>query len=256
MKAMKWLVAVLMGAMLAVSPALAAEGKADNAKPAKEAKAKDAKAKEPKSSLKGEYSIMAAELKLDDAQKAKLEEAVKANDAAEKAWLDTDNGKKSKTLKDDLAKAKEAKDEAKIKSLGEEAKAISAEQAKMKEEGKAKVMAVLTDDQKAQWAGFSLYRATIGKFKALNLTDEQTKQIRQMADKAAAVKQPEPEKGKKPAAPTAALSKEIEEKVLTDAQKAELAKAHEAKKPGEDKKAPKDGDPKAGKNGGTAPVVE
>jgi hypothetical protein len=242
MKRSNWLVAMLAGAMLVVSPALAQDAKA--AKPAKPAK----------SILKGEYAIMAAELKLDDAQKAKLEEAVKANEAAEKAWMDGASGTKAKTVRDDLAKAKEAKDQAKLKSLGEEQKALAAEQAKLKEDGKAKVMAVLTDDQKAQWAGFAVYRSTIGKYKAANLTADQDKQIRDMATKIASVKAAPPEKGKKPLQPSQVLSKDIEEKVLTDAQKEEMKKkAAEAKKAAEDKKAaepkkPAD-DKKAGKDG-------
>ena len=245
----KWLVAVLAGSVLAMSPLLpAAEGQGD-AKPKKEKKARAPKGeKKPASVLRGEYSIMASELKLDDAQKAKLEEAVKANMEAQKAW-EAANGAKVKQLSEDMKKAREGSDKDKIKTLGEQMKALQAERAKLQADAKEKVMAVLTDQQKSQWAGFTLYRSVIGRFKRLNLTAEQDKKVRELCDAEAAKPAAAPEKGKRAPSAAQVVGKEVEEKVLTDAQKEELKKKPEPKPKPEKKEG-------AGKAGDKTPVVQ
>jgi hypothetical protein len=166
----KWLLCVLMAITFTAGPALAAKDGA-KAKKDKPARAKKARPKKTKSGLRGEYAIMASELKFTDAQKAKTIEIVKAQTTAGKAAAEA-----SKPLKIEMAAAKKAGDKEKAKALAAKIKELRPNtKATM-----AKIKALLTDEQKADWAKFNLYRNATRKFRRAKLTDDQKKAIRDL----------------------------------------------------------------------------
>jgi Spy/CpxP family protein refolding chaperone len=202
---------------------------------AADAGGKDAKAAKP-AAPKGEYAIMAKVLEMDSTQTAKLTEAVEASQKALKAWDDSDSGKKYKEFEDALKKAKADKDKEKSKSLGDQMKPLAKERSDLQEAQKANIMALLSPEQKAKWAGFVVYRTVIGKYKRVDPTDDQDKQIRQLCE-AAAKGMPDASDKKAHGEAIKKLTDEIEQKVLTDAQREELKKPAPAKTVGKEGEA-------------------
>ena len=117
-------------------------------------------------------------------------------------------------------------------NIYEEMKPLRKERGELAAAQKAQILAVLTDQQKAEWAGFSLYRSTVGRYKRLQLTEDQGKQVREICQ-AAAKDLPDRSDKKAYSAARRKLSESIEEKVLTDAQREELKKKAPPKKPRE-----------------------
>jgi len=170
MKRLGWLLS--LGLCVALLTALAPAEEDEPGAPEKERKVKkERKHKEAKdkSRLRGEYAMMARVLKLADAAKATLGEQITANQAALKAW-DEQHGQE---YKDKRKAAKEAEDKEEKKRLTEEANQLRGERAKLAEEGKARIMALLTEEQKKTWAGFVLWRSMARRYGRANLTDEQ-----------------------------------------------------------------------------------
>jgi len=198
------------------------------------------------SGLKGEYGIMASVLGLDEAQKAKLQEALEANRAAEKQWKD-DNGAKAEELSKAAAGARTAFDKEKAKKIAGEIKAIKESHGKLEEANKARVMAVLTDEQKTRYAAFKLERQVLQRFgKKIELTEDQQKQMKNLCAEAVKARPA----GEDPKAATGAdkkLMSEIEQKVLTDAQREALKKPVEK---------PAKGDKVEKATGGEKPATE
>jgi Spy/CpxP family protein refolding chaperone len=196
---------------------------------AAEAGGKSSPAAKP-AALKGDYAIMAKVLEMDTIQTAKLTEAVEARDKALKAWDDSDSGKKFKEFSEALKKAKADKDKEKAKSLDDQMKPLTKERSDLQEAQRANIMAVLTPEQKAKWAGHSLYTVVMRKYKRTNPADEQEKQIRQLCE-AAAKGMPDVTDKKGHGEAMRKLSDEIEQKVLTAAQREELKKPPAPKAP-------------------------
>jgi len=196
----------------------------EQAKPKPEKAKKVKKARKAKASaLRGEYGIMASVLKFDDAQKAKLIEVVKANKTAEQEWAASADGQKMQELSKAYAEARKGDDKEKAKSLSTQLKALKESRAKLATAGKERVMAVLSDEQKTAWAAFGLQRTAMRRYKRLNLTEDQLKQVTELC--AEAVKnRPAGTDRKALAAANKKLMGDIAEKVLTDAQREELKK--------------------------------
>lgn len=240
MKKLTWFVGSLAAVLLACGPAMAQDDGAAKAKPEK------AKA----SGLRGEYAIMASVVGMDDAQKAKLAEALEANKAAEGQWKDGD-GKKMEELTKAAAEAKKAGDKEKAKKIAEDLKAVRESRAKLEEAGKARILAVLTDEQKARYDAFKLERQILQRFgKKIELTDDQKKQMKDLCAESVKAR-PADEDPKAAAAADKKLLGEIEQKVLTDAQR-EALKKPAGKKPTEGEKPATQ--PKAGE--GVKPAAE
>jgi len=220
MKKLKWFVGALAAVLLAFAPAMAQDNGAAKAKPDKPKK--EAKAEKPDkantSGLKGEYAIMASVVGMDDAQKAKLVEALEANSAALRQWKQGESGKKMEELAKAAAEAKKAGDKEKAKKIQEDMKALKESHAKLEEANKARILAVLSDQQKTRYAAFNLERQVLRRFgKRIELTEEQQKQIKDLCAEAVKARPA----GEDPKAATGAdkkLMSEIEQKVLTDAQ--------------------------------------
>lgn len=234
MKKLGWFVCGLAIVLLTCGPVLAQNGQA-KAKPPKAKRADKAKKAKP-SALRGEYGIMASVLKFDDAQKAKLTEALEANKTAEREWAASADGQKMQELSKAYAEARKGDDKEKVKSLSAQLKTLKESRAKLAADGKERVMAVLNDEQKTAWAAFGLQRTAMRRYKRLNLTEDQLKQVTELC--AESVKsRPAGADRKDLAAADKKLMNDIAEKVLTDAQRKELKKPVE--KPRKDKKGEK-----------------
>ena len=121
----KWLLCVLMAMTFTAGAALAQD--ADKPKKKKPARAKKARPQKAKNLLRGEYGIMASEVKLTDEQKAKFVEILKAQSEAKKAMAE-----KVLSLRKEQAEARKPKDEARCKELGDQLKALQKELAEAK----------------------------------------------------------------------------------------------------------------------------
>ena len=211
----KWLLCVVMALTLTAGSALAAE---DGAKPKKNrpARARKARNKKPKSGLRGEYGIMASELKLTDEQKAKLIEVVKAQAAARK-----ERAAEAAPIRKELAEARKAKNKDKVKELAAKLKGLRVD----RKAEQATIMDILTDEQKAAWAGFTVYRNACRKFGRAKLTDDQKNAIRDLCSK-------EKLTGDRKAdnAALKALTAKISSDVLTDEQRKAMAPKPKVKK--------------------------
>ena len=225
MNACKWLLCVLMALTLTAGSALAAK---DGAKPKKKRpdRVKKERVKKPKSALRGEYAIMASELKLTQEQQAKFVETIKAQSEAKKALVE-----KAAPIKKELAEARKAKDKDKVKELGAKLKELQGDP----KADKAAIMALLSDEQKAAWAGFELYRNALRKFGKAKLTDDQKKAARDICT-TSDVKLTGDRKAD--AAALKALTEKISTNVLTDEQRTAMAPKPKVKKdkPAGDKK--------------------
>jgi len=219
-----WISALISLALLC-PPALAAPG-AEGGRKAKKARAKKgrpARKKKPR----GEYGIMISVLKMDEAQAERLSQAVRKYQEAVKAWEASPSGLKYKDLSDAAKKARQDKDKEKMKSIMQEMKSVRKERDALVAAERAKIMDVLTPEQKIQWAGFTLYRGTIGRYKRLKLTEEQDAQIREICT-AAAKDMPDRSDRRAYGAARKKLAQDIE-KVLTPQQAEELKKRPEKK---------------------------
>jgi Spy/CpxP family protein refolding chaperone len=216
MRKATWLVLALALAVLVAAPALLAE----EAKAPKEGKAKAA-AKES-SGLKGEYAIMAGELKFTDAQKADLAAKVKAKAEALNAW-ETANGEKLKAAQETLKKARESGDKQATGKAAEELKTLRGAMEKIQADATAAIHAILTPEQQQAWEGFSLYRQAMARYKKVGLAEDQQNKIRELCN--AAGKEVATGKAKDEVRKT--LDKDIAA-VLTPAQKEALKPAEKA----------------------------
>ena len=176
MKSATWLVLALALAVLVAAPALLAE----EAKAPKEGKAKAAV---EKSGLRGEYAIMAGELKFTAEQKADLAAKVKAKEEALTAWENA-NRDKLKAAQEALKKAKESGDKQGAEKVGEELKALRGAMDKIQADAAAAIRAVLTPEQQQAWEGFSLYRQAMARYKKVDLAEDQQKKIRELCNAA------------------------------------------------------------------------
>jgi len=216
MKKTTWLVLALALAVLVAAPALLAE----EAKAPKEGKAKAA-AKES-SGLKGEYAIMASELKLTAEQKADLAAKVKAKEEALNAWENA-NRDKLKAAQEAVKKGRESGDKQAAEKAAEELKTLRGAMENIQADATAAIRAVLTPEQQQAWEGFSLYRQAMARYKKADLTEDQQKKIRELCN--AGGKEVASGKAKDEVRKT--LEKDIAA-VLTPAQKEALKPAEKA----------------------------
>ena len=211
MKIFKWLLCVVMALTLTAGSALAVDGD----KPKKKKRpggARKARPKKPRNLLRGEYGIMASEVKLTDEQKTKLIEVIKTQNEAKKALAE-----KAAPIKKELAEARKAKDKDKIKELSAKLKALRGDS----KANKAAIMAILSDAQKADWDSFTIYRNVCRKFGRAKLTDDQKQAIRGMCNKAD-IKTTGDKKADN--AVLKGLTAKISADVLTDAQREAMTK--------------------------------
>jgi len=236
MKRLALLPAFLSAALFICPAALAQDEKAKEDKPEKKKKTD----KKQKTKLRGEYGIMASVLKLDEETCAKIQAQCEANAKALKE-ADAAGKAKLKELRAALAKAKKAKEEDKVADLQKQIKEAEQAKAKQQAENMAKIMALLTDEQKAVWKAFDLNRVMMREFKAAKLTKEQTASVKKLCDEAAAgipfaSECTDAEKKQARADGLKKLAEKVTSDVLTEEQRAKLTKgAKEGKAKGKAK---------------------
>jgi len=163
-----------------------------------------------------EYAEMPEVLDLTDAQKSELDETLQACAADDKerqklnAFLLGDLHKR-------LVRAREGGDNKAMASITEQINVVKAKIAQKRRVAVAVIMDILTDEQKAEWAGYTIYRLVIPRFRKAELTDEQDKKVRALCT--AKAKDIPAEDAKARAEALAALVASIIESVLTDEQK-------------------------------------
>ena len=238
MKRIVWLLVLGIALVTVGAPVQAKKNDgAAGAKPKRERKPRGDK-KGGKGGLKGEYAIMASELKFTDAQKADLAEKLKACAENAKKWR-TDNADKLADIKKKQAEARKNKDKDAMKKIAADSKALRDEEMKIRNSAVDAAKAILTDEQKVQWAGFMVYRQVMRKFKKAELTDEQNKKVRDLCN-AKAKDIPEDDKKARGRA-YKELSDSITNDVLTADQKAKLTAKTPKKDPADKKKKPRKG---------------
>jgi len=127
--------------------------------------------------VKAQMDLLFAECKLTDDQQKTLKEKFKAKQDAFEAW-DKTNAEKMTAAQAAAAAARKGADADAKKKANEELKTLQTEREQAAAEADKAILAVLTDDQKNQWAGVQLAQATLAKYKKNNLTDEQTARIK------------------------------------------------------------------------------
>jgi len=236
MRKATWLVLTLAMLALVGAPALLAEEAKPNAEGKARAAAKEeAEGKEkPASALKGEYAIMASELKLSDQQQVDVAAKVAARDEARAAWR-KDNSAKFEAAQEALRKAKESGDKDAAKKAGDEIKAMNEAREKILADAADAIRAVLTPEQRQAWDGFSLYRQVMARYRKADLTEDQRKKARELCNEAGK----EMDAGKTKGEILENLEKDIDA-LLTPAQKEAMKPAEKAggEKAGTEKKKP------------------
>ena len=125
---------------------------------------------------------------------------------------------------------------AKMKALQKELKEFYAKRAKIDADGQAAIMAVLTDEQQATWRQYWVMRTIKGKLRRAKLTDDQLETIKAEYVRAAVGVDMSNVKDRRNL--TYKLIRHVQKEVLTDAQRLELSKPPEPKKPVKKKPPP------------------
>jgi len=202
---------------LALAPGWGQEGAAKPEKP--KPKVKKPAPKKPR--LAGMHAQMAKICGLSQQQSDKIIAANKLRREARKEFDDA-NG-------------------AKIKALQKELKELYAKRNEIDADGQAAIMAVLTDEQKATWQQYLVIRTIKMKLARTKLTEDQLETINAEYVRAAVGVDLSNDKDRRGL--TSKLLRHVQREVLTDAQRLELSKPREPKKPG--KKKPAAAKPKA-----------
>ena len=234
-KACGWLLCVFAVMLLAAPAAVAeddfGEGKKPKARKKRKARGEGRRGQRGRREKANVYAKMAEVLKLEGEAKTKFDEQVAANKKAVKEWKQGD-GAKLGELRKSFAEARKAKDKEKIKQLSGEMRTLMLAQRKLEAELLTKLLALLTDEQKAAWAAYQLEKQVAGRFRRCKLTEEQLAQVKTMC--AAVAKEiGEAKDGKAKGAAMRKLQTEITEKVLTDEQRETLKKKGGRKPRGE-----------------------
>jgi Spy/CpxP family protein refolding chaperone len=220
-KATWWMLSVALAVLVAAPALLAEEAKAPAEGKAK-ASAKESGDGKEKSGLKGEYAIMASELKLTPEQQTQLAAKLAARDEALAAWK-KGNAAKVESAQEALKKAKESGDKEAAKKAGDETKALNAGREKIMNDTTAAIRAILTPEQQQAWDGFTLYRQMMARYRKADLTEDQHKKARELCNAAGK----EVAAGKTKGAILETLGKDLEA-LLTAAQKEAVKPAEKA----------------------------
>ncbi len=186
-------------------------------KPKAKSKAKSA------DGLQGYYAIIAGELQLSAEQRRQLAASLGDRNEAMKKW-DAEHGDKLAELTAAEKKAKEANDTAAAKQAGDDLKKLRQSRTAIEDDGKAKLQAALTPEQRSHLQGYNLYVGAMTRFSKAQLTDAQkvrTKAIAVETGKALSLDISTKDLNKV----KTELAARIEKEVLTDEQREAMSKA-------------------------------
>jgi Spy/CpxP family protein refolding chaperone len=200
-----------------------------------------------KPSLPGELAVMADECKLSEEQKARLASAAAEHKAATEAW-EKKHANQLAAFRKARSAAIEAKDETALRKVYDDIKPLVEESRTAQTKYQTAVMAILTPEQKVALQGYALGMEMQARLRKFDLTPDQAAEVRRRCDEAA--KELAATKGEDVDAQRAVLDKltaGIRDKVLTDKQRAMIAK------PGDEDNPPADQGPAAEKPKAEAP---
>jgi hypothetical protein len=245
-KACDWLW-ILFAVVLLAAPAVLAQdgfGEDEAPKARKKARARKARRKRAPRAKPDVYAKMAEVLTLEGDAKAKFDAQVAENKKAVEEWQQV-NGEKLKELQAAMRTARKEKDKDKAKTLGAELRKLQLDRKKLETELMGKVLALLTDEQKATWAGCELREQVLRRYRRCKLSEDQVGQVQKLCE-AVAKELGEGQDRKAKAEAMKKLNVEITEKVLTEEQRQKLAKRG-GRARGEGKAKPRRGKKKAEK---------
>jgi len=188
-----------------------------------------------------DYDALAALLELEGEAKEAFDKQVAANNAALEESAEA-NAAKLKELRAAMKAARKAKNKEKVKAVKAELKQLRKARAPLVAELDAKVLALLTDEQKTAWAGHQFRQQVMRSLRKVELTEDQDIKVIALCTEAAG----ELGDGKDAKATAAAVKKlraKIVKEVLTDEQRKALRKGRgrgKARKRAKKKKAGED----------------
>lgn len=241
---MKWLAGGTVAVAMMVSPVLAfmAEPPANaNTKAAKPEKA-------PAKPAVGGWATLIKETKASDEQIAKIAAAVAESRKKQADWAASADGQALKAAEEELVKAREAKDEARIKAANDKLKELRAKAPNVKDEEQKAVRAALSPEQLQAWEGYNMCNGMLGRFRKAEMKEDQKAKCRELCNAAAkdvlALTGEPKVVDKAKGEIVAKVAKSIEETVLSAEQREALKKPDppkQPKAPDAPKDAPKDG---------------
>jgi Spy/CpxP family protein refolding chaperone len=144
------------------------------------------------------------------------------------AWLKV-NGEKLKAAQDAAKAARSGTDDAAKKKAGADLRALDTDREAALAKAEADIQAVLTPEQKGDWDAAKLYQTTLGRYKKVNLTEDQLAKIKAVCKAAAAelagLKDDDKKAKQARAAVPGKVKFAIEEAILTAEQKASVPSA-------------------------------
>jgi len=118
-----------------------------------------------------------------DAQ-TKFKDAAEARQKKLDAWSESEKGKQLADLKKELTAARKAKDEAKVKTLEEQAAPLEKEHAELMDSSRGEVLGLLSDKEWTKAISASLDRRVKKSLSAVTLTKDQEEKIKEISDEA------------------------------------------------------------------------
>lgn len=208
--------AVLAVLGLVGAPARARAGQDRPEKPKTKRKKKPAATKP---ALRGAHAIMAKVCELSEEQAGRIAELMAARQKALKAWEEA-HAEKNKAARDALKAARDAKDKDAAAKARDELSALRKARDEIVSKSQAEIMAVLTDEQKARWDRYHAVQAVKRRFRTVEFSDEQVKQIEALCAKA---EMPDASDRKARSAALDRLYAQVSKDVLTDSQRLDIA---------------------------------
>jgi Spy/CpxP family protein refolding chaperone len=120
---------------------------------------------------------MVGELKMTPQQQTSMRKILTTYKGQRDALRKT-NAPKIESLKKRHAAAKVAKDKAAMKRIRKEGRPLYKAEAQLNQKKKADILALLTPEQKKQYAQYNVYRRTLRKFSKAKLTAEQKAKVK------------------------------------------------------------------------------
>ena len=203
-----------------------------------------AKVKVEKPQLRGTHAQMATVCQL---SKKQVTQIIELNQARREALASLE--KKFKAIKDQLAAALKTKDTEASKKAQAELLPLAAKHKKILGTSRAEVMAVLLPEQRAMWDRYMTLRNVLRRLPGAELTKEQHTKVEVLYDELAVGVNMSDPKARKDVVKK--LFSQVEKEILTDKQRAAVAKAKKDRK--DRKRRPK---PVTTKKAGPVKVVK
>jgi hypothetical protein len=200
--------------------------------------------KKDKPRLHGAHAQMQKVCNLTEQQVARMVEINQKRKAAEKQW-DAEHGQQLKAARARAAEARKGGDKQAAAEARKEVRKLQADRGQHAEAAQKEIMALLTDEQKAQWREYIVLRTVRGRLRGVELSEDQQTRLKEAI--AAMTKDVDLDDRKARAAAYNTIYQYAFKEVLTDPQREQL-KAPRPKRERGDKPAGEDGRRREGRN--------